>query len=523
MKKAVVFLFLCVAAAPAAAQTLSLEECRAAAVEHNRTLRNSRLDLDAASQTRREAFTNYFPQISASGGLFQAQHGLVQADFAVPQMGTLPVSLVKRGIVGSVTAVQPLFTGLKIVTGNKLARLGEEVGRLQLQQTEAEVRERTDACFWQVVSLRDNLSTLDAVERQLAEIRRQVELSVKAGLVTNNDLLIELGAPYLRIVGLSYIFNTISSVYIGMQRSTENPAMGMIVFGISMLTNTGLNYILIFGKFGAPALGITGAAIATLTSRVLEFVIVAVYAPRYRRVPLMLRLLLRPGGAMARSFLKYATPVLVNEVLWGLGVSVMTAVMGHMAISTDMLAAHAIMGNIDKFSTVACFGIAGATAVIVGKRIGEGAGREEVYSLGCCLLTVSFGVGLVVSVCLAVLLPTVFIPYLYPLFHLEGLALEIAVTMCVVYLFMLPLKAFDITNITGLLRAGGDSRMASIIDLSCQWVIAVPLTFLTALVFNAPVAVVCLCIQSENVCKCPWGILRLRSRKWINDVTGEDT
>lgn len=191
-------------------------------------------------------------------------------------------------------------------------------------------------------------------------------------LVTNNDLLIELGAPYLRIVGLSYIFNTISSVYIGMQRSTENPAMGMIVFGISMLTNTGLNYILIFGKFGAPALGITGAAIATLTSRVLEFVIVAVYAPRYRRVPLMLRLLLRPGGAMARSFLKYATPVLVNEVLWGLGVSVMTAVMGHMAISTDMLAAHAIMGNIDKFSTVACFGIAGATAVIVGKRIDLG-------------------------------------------------------------------------------------------------------------------------------------------------------
>ena len=90
----------------------------------------------------------------------------------------------------------------------------------------------------------------------------------------------------------------------------------------------------------------------------------------------MLRLLLRPGGAMARSFLKYATPVLVNEVLWGLGVSVMTAVMGHMAISTDMLAAHAIMGNIDKFSTVACFGIAGATAVIVGKRIGEGAGRD---------------------------------------------------------------------------------------------------------------------------------------------------
>ena len=189
MKKTVLFLLLCMAAAPGLPQTLTLDECRAAAEEHNRTLKNSRLGLDAALQTRREAFTTYFPQVSASGGVFQAQHGLVQADFAIPQMGSLPLSLVKRGILGSVTAVQPLFAGLKIVSGNKLARLGEEVAQLQLQKTAAEVRERTDTYFWQVVSLRDNLSTIEAVERQLAEIHRQVALSVKAGLVTTNDLL----------------------------------------------------------------------------------------------------------------------------------------------------------------------------------------------------------------------------------------------------------------------------------------------------------------------------------------------
>lgn len=189
MKKTVLFLLLCMAAAPGLSQTLTLDECRAAAEEHNRTLKNSRLGLDAALQTRREAFTTYFPQVSASGGVFQAQHGLVQADFAIPQMGSLPLSLVKRGILGSVTAVQPLFAGLKIVSGNKLARLGEEVAQLQLQKTAAEVRERTDTYFWQVVSLRDNLSTIEAVERQLAEIHRQVALSVEAGLVTTNDLL----------------------------------------------------------------------------------------------------------------------------------------------------------------------------------------------------------------------------------------------------------------------------------------------------------------------------------------------
>lgn len=193
MKRLILSLALCAAAVSVRAQTLTLDECRMAAVEHNRTLRDSRLELEAARQTRREAFTNYFPQLSATGGVFQAQHGLVQADFGltVPGMGAMsvPLSLAKRGLFGGITALQPVFAGLKIVNGNLLARLGEEVGQLQLQKTEAEIREQTDAWFWQIVSLRDNLSTIEAVERQLDEIYRQVELSVRAGLVTRNDLL----------------------------------------------------------------------------------------------------------------------------------------------------------------------------------------------------------------------------------------------------------------------------------------------------------------------------------------------
>ena len=338
-------------------------------------------------------------------------------------------------------------------------------------------------------------------------------------LVTDNRLLIGLGAPYLRLVGISYVFNTASSVYVGVQRSTENPSMGLTVFTSSMVLNTFFNYILIFGKFGAPAMGITGAAAATLAARVVEFLLTFGYALRDRRVPLRFAALLRPGTALIRDFVRYSIPVLVNDSLWGLGTTVITAIIGHMAISEEMLAAYAIMGNIDKFSTVACFGVAGASAVIVGKRIGEGASRDEVYSLSWCLLLVSFLIGLAVSLCLAVLLPTVFIPYLYPLFHLKDLAMEIAVTMCVVYLFMLPMKAFDISNITGILRAGGDARMASVIDLCPLWLAAVPLTALTGLVLNAPIALVCLCIQSENFCKMPWGIHRLRSRKWINNIT----
>ena len=239
-------------------------------------------------------------------------------------------------------------------------------------------------------------------------------------LVTDNAVLVELGTPYLRIVGFSYLFNSVSSVYVSMQRSTENPRFGLRVFTASMLLNTFGNYVLIFGHFGAPALGITGAAIATLLSRVAEFVIALTFALTDRRVPLHLRALLRPGTDMLRRFVRYAAPVVFNETLWGVGTSVLTAVMGHMVISTDMLAAYAIMGNIDKFSTVACFGLAGATAVIVGKRIGEGADREEVYSLGVCLLLTALLAGTVIALALAVALPTFFLPVLYPLFRLSA-------------------------------------------------------------------------------------------------------
>ena len=338
-------------------------------------------------------------------------------------------------------------------------------------------------------------------------------------LVTDNRTLVEMGAPYLRIVGISYIFNAVSSVYVSMQRSAENPALGMKVFAASMLLNTFLNYCLIFGNFGAPALGITGAAIATLTARIVEFLIVLVYALLCRRIPLRPRLLLRPGRDTARSFAKYATPVLFNETMWGLGTTVMTAILGHMADSADMLAAYTIMGNIDKFTTVSCFGLAGATAVILGKAIGEGTDKDHVYDLSWCLLIVSFLLGLGLAAALAVALPLVFIPYLYPLFSLSPLATRAAATLCVVYLILLPLKSFDISNITGVLRSGGDVRMATIIDLTPLWCVAVPMAALTALVLDAPLPLVCVGIYSENICKMPLGILRLRSRKWINDVT----
>ena len=179
-------------------------------------------------------------------------------------------------------------------------------------------------------------------------------------LITDNLTLVELAEPYLRIVGFSYIFNSLSSIYIGMQRSIENPRFGMIVFAISMLCNTLGNYVLIFGKLGLPALGITGAAVATLLSRVVEFVVAFSYAFRCRTMPLMKHAILRPGMDMLRKFLRYSAPVLINETLWGTGFSMITVIMGHMANSSDLIAAYTLAGNIDKLMTSGVFGIAAA-------------------------------------------------------------------------------------------------------------------------------------------------------------------
>ena len=161
------------------------------------------------------------------------------------------------------------------------------------------------------------------------------------GLLTDNQELVPLAAQYARIVGFSYIFNSLTGVYVGAHRSMENPKLGMIIFGASMLTNAFLNWVFIFGNLGAPALGVVGAAVATLSARVLEFVIMFSYALTNHRFRLKPAVLFRPGRALLAKFLHYSGPVVLNETLWGLGTSLYKVIMGHMEGSTEILAARA--------------------------------------------------------------------------------------------------------------------------------------------------------------------------------------
>ena len=338
-------------------------------------------------------------------------------------------------------------------------------------------------------------------------------------LLSNKHHLSLLGAPYLRLIGFSYVFNMLSSIYVSAQRSVENAGFGMKLFGMSTVLNTGLNYLLIFGKCGFPMLGVEGAALATLLSRVAEFLVCLICALRSRLIPLDLRALLRPGWEMLRRFVKYASPVLVNELFWGLGNSLLTVILGHTTVSVAFLAANGVMGNLNRLFLVVCFGLGAATAVMIGKAIGEGQSHDELMALAKTLSWVTILVGAVLAIIALVLVPLLFQPVIFPLFELYDLSAHLATTLAVTGFACIPLHAYSISAVTGILRAGGDVLWSTALDLAPQWVLALPLTALLALVLDADPWFVSLAIQAESFLKCPICLWRIRSRKWIHDVT----
>ncbi len=172
---------------PVSSQTghrYTLDECIGEAVRNNLTLRNADNEIAMSAEQRKEAFTKYFPTVSAVGGGFIANKGMLEMD-----LGGMTMSLAKNGLVAGVTAMQPVFAGGQIVNGNKLARIGEDVSRLQRDLSENEVRLNTEQYYWQLVQLQENLRTLDLLDRQLERVRQDAQNAVDAGVRNRNDLL----------------------------------------------------------------------------------------------------------------------------------------------------------------------------------------------------------------------------------------------------------------------------------------------------------------------------------------------
>ena len=195
----------------ASAQTYSLEQIKDSALNHNIAIRSAQHSLDAAKEQRKEAFTKYFPNISGTGLWFNANKGMAQTTLNLsenisPELGAtlaqmfppealaalanpISISMMKNGTIGSLMAVQPVFAGGQIINGNKLAKVGEDVSRLQMQLSENEVEKTAEQYFWQLASLQEKMKTIEVVDTLLSDIRKDVEVALKAGVAMRNDLL----------------------------------------------------------------------------------------------------------------------------------------------------------------------------------------------------------------------------------------------------------------------------------------------------------------------------------------------
>lgn len=193
------------------AQTYTLQQLKDSALQNNIAIRNAQHSIDAAQQQRKEAFTKYFPTVSGTGTWFNANRGMAKMDvnpseYISPELGaalatSLPaealaalgspisVSMIKNGTIAGINAVQPVFAGGQIINGNKLAKIGEDVSRLQFQLSENEVEKQTEQYYWQIVSLQEKLKTIAAVETMLSDIHKDVDVAVRAGVAMCNDLL----------------------------------------------------------------------------------------------------------------------------------------------------------------------------------------------------------------------------------------------------------------------------------------------------------------------------------------------
>lgn len=326
--------------------------------------------------------------------------------------------------------------------------------------------------------------------------------------------VIGYGGEYLKIVGWSYVATSLTFVYSIQSRNVERAKIGLYSSIIALLVNVSLNYILIFGKLGFPAMGVRGAATATLIARTMECIFVLGYI-NYNESPLKSTIgeMLSFDREFLRKYRKTTIPVILNEMLWAVGITTYSMVYARM--STTAIAVVNIVGSIERITFTGFIGVANATAVMVGKKIGEK--REDIaIEYANKLGSISFLLGLGGSLLLFLAAK--------PILGFYNLSDEVfkqtLSTMYILCLF-LPFKSFNATNVVGILRAGGDTKYCLIMDVAALWAIGVPLAYFGGLKFGFPVYLVFALALSEELLKFFVGVRRVISKKWIRNLVEE--
>lgn len=323
------------------------------------------------------------------------------------------------------------------------------------------------------------------------------------------------GANYLRIVGLSYIPSAITFSYVFVLRSTGNVKLPMKISILAILANTFMNWVLIYGNLGFPALGVQGAAIATALSRGLEFGLLLGIIYYRKEVPAAkLSELFDLSGKFVKKYLVTVMPVIANEVIWALGVTIYDLVYGRMG--DTVMAAMGITKTIEQFGFFMVYSVGNGAAVILGNQMGTG-DMTQVFNYGKKLLRIMVFIGLAMTL--------VFFALSSPIAHLFKVDDQVrdTIIICVrVLALATTFKALNMLIIVGILRSGGDTTYAMYLDGGAVWLVAVPLVAIGGLILKLDIQYVYLLAMSEEVVKAVLGLKRTYSKKWINNLIAEN-
>jgi putative MATE family efflux protein len=333
------------------------------------------------------------------------------------------------------------------------------------------------------------------------------------GVYSRDSAVIAAGAEYLRVLAPSFIPFGISMVFMLTLRSVEKVNLAIAVTFIALSINAVLNYCLIFGAGPFPAMGVRGAAAATVVSRVAEMLILlcASYINKYPPAG-SLRELMGFNVLHVRRFIRIVSPVLINEIIWSAGISLQNLIFAR--THTDAIAAFNITGTVNQLTWVLFIGLGNGVAVLIGKKIGEG---DEPKARDYAARIVRFSPLLALgAACLLLFLSR----FLSLVFNVNENVVAAATTMFCILAAMYPFRAFNMAMVVGICRAGGDTVFCVVYDVVFMWALALPLAAVAGFIFKAPVWALFLCVNSEECLKVILGILRLRSGKWLRNVTG---
>ena len=339
--------------------------------------------------------------------------------------------------------------------------------------------------------------------------RSLLRLVINAG----ETQVIDLAMQYLPIVAFSYLPYALTTAMVGMLKGVEVVRVTLYAALLSLISNVIFNYILIFGRFGAPELGVVGAAIGTLAARTLECGIVCVYVfCRDRKLQLRAAELGRSDPALRGDYFRTSVPIVLQAAMWGVLNAIQTAILGHMTASA--VAAYSISSTAFLLLKVTSVGACTAASIMVGKQIGSGGKqlRTMVYTMQ--LLFVGLGAAL------GIVLFFLRIPLLR-VYRISDETRYLANAFFLIQSVVLLTMSYQMPTNAGILRGGGDTRFALVLDLISFWAIVIPLSYLAAFRWHASPIVVVMLLNSDQVFKCIPAFLRVNRFRWVHSLTRE--